>query len=133
MASIIRFAAFQTHHYVQNNGDGKKNLGKSAREITGSKTHCSRSQRDDVEVLSVERVLELAESEEIMVIGGGEIYALFMDHAKEIHKTIIETRIDDADTFAPSMDGEGFHLIGERFVNAGPRDEHNMIFQHWIR
>ena len=93
----------------------------------------SRSQRDDVEVLSVERVLELAESEEIMVIGGGEIYALFMDHAKEIHKTIIETRIDDADTFAPSMDGEGFHLIGERFVNAGPRDEHNMIFQHWIR
>ena len=93
----------------------------------------SRSQRDDVEVLSVERVLELAESEEIMVIGGGEIYALFMDHAKEIHKTIIETRIDDADTFAHSMDGEGFHLIGERFVNAGPRDEHNMIFQHWIR
>lgn len=93
----------------------------------------SRSARDDVEVLSFEEVLKLGESEEIMVIGGGEIYNLFLEHTKEIHKTVIETKIEHADTFAPTMDGEGFHLIGERFVNAGPRDEHNMVFQHWIR
>ena len=93
----------------------------------------SRSPRDDVEVLSYEEILELGESEELMIIGGGEIYQLFLEHTKEIHKTIIDTNVEGADAFAPSMEGEGFHMIGERFVDAGPRDEHNMIFQHWIR
>jgi hypothetical protein len=46
---------------------------------------------------------------------------------------IIATEVEGADAFAPSMEGEGFHMIGERFVDAGPRDEHSMIFQHWIR
>jgi dihydrofolate reductase len=93
----------------------------------------SRTPRDDVEVLDYEAILALGENEEIMIMGGGEIYALFMEHTKEIHKTIINTVVDGADTFAPSMDGEGFHLIGERLIPAGPRDEHEMIFQHWIR
>lgn len=93
----------------------------------------SRTPRDDVEVLDYEAVLALGENEEIMIIGGGEIYALFMEHTKEIHKTIINTVVDGADTFAPSMDDEGFHLIGERLIPAGPRDEHDMTFQHWIR
>ena len=93
----------------------------------------SRTPRDDVEVLSYEDILELGESEELMIIGGGEIYQLFLEHTKEIHKTIIDTNVEGADAFAPSMEGEGFHMIGERFVDAGPRDEHNMTFQHWIR
>ncbi|MBT61564.1 MAG: hypothetical protein CMA63_08475 [Euryarchaeota archaeon] len=93
----------------------------------------SRSPRDDVEVLSFEEVVKLGESEEVMVIGGEEIYNLFLPHVKEIHKTIIVTEVEGADAFAPSMEGEGFHLIGERSVDAGPRDEHNMVFQHWIR
>ncbi len=93
----------------------------------------TRTAREDVEVLDYEAILALGEDEELMIIGGGEIYALFMEHTKEIHKTIIHTTVEDADTFAPSMEGEGFHLIGERHVPAGPRDEHPMTFQHWIR
>ena len=93
----------------------------------------SRTPREDVEVLSFEDILELGDSEEVLIIGGGEIYKLFLEHTKEIHKTIIATEVEGADAFAPSLEGEGFHLIGERFVDAGPRDEHNMIFQHWIR
>jgi len=93
----------------------------------------SRSSRDDIEVLDFDEVLALGEDEEIMIIGGGEIYALFMEHAKEIHKTIINTVVEGADTFCPSMEDEGFHLIGERHVPAGPRDQHDMTFQHWIR
>ena len=93
----------------------------------------SRTPREDVEVLDYDTILALGEDEEIMIIGGGEIYALFLEHTKEIHKTIIHTAVEDADTFAPSMEGEGFHLIGERQVPAGPRDEHPMTFQHWIR
>jgi dihydrofolate reductase len=93
----------------------------------------SRTAREDVEVLDYDSIIALGEDEELMIIGGGEIYALFMEHTKEIHKTIIHTTVEGADTFAPSMEGEGFHLIGERHVPAGPRDEHPMTFQHWIR
>jgi len=93
----------------------------------------SRSARDDVEVLDYEAIRALGEDEEIMIIGGGEIHALVREHTKEIHKTIVHTAVEGADTYAPSMEDEGFHLIGERHIPAGPRDEHPMTFQHWIR
>ena len=73
---------------------------------------------DDVETMSFEEVVELAENEEVVIIGGGEIYALFLPHAKEVHRTIIPP--------------EGFHMIGERRVPAGERDEFPMTFQHWV-
>ena len=88
--------------------------------------------RDDVETMSFEEVKALAENEEVVVIGGGEIYALFLPHAKEVHRTIIHTVVIDADTFAPDIESEGFHMIGERRVAAGERDEFPMTFQHWV-
>lgn len=87
---------------------------------------------DDVETMSFEEVMALAENEEVVVIGGGEIYALFLPHAKEVHRTIIHTVVSDADTFAPDIESEGFHMIGERRVAAGERDEFPMTFQHWV-
>ena len=88
--------------------------------------------RDDVETMSFEEVMALAENEEVVIIGGGEIYALFLPHAKEVHRTIIHTVVSDADTFAPDIESEGFHMIGERRVAAGERDEFPMTFQHWV-
>ena len=87
---------------------------------------------DAVETMSFEEVMALAENEEVVVIGGGEIYALFLPHAKEVHRTIIHTVVSDADTFAPDIESEGFHMIGERRVAAGERDEFPMTFQHWV-
>ena len=87
---------------------------------------------EDVETMSFEQVMALAENEEVVVIGGGEIYALFLPHAKEVHRTIIHTVVNDADTFAPDIESEGFHMIGERRVAAGERDDFPMTFQHWV-
>ena len=86
----------------------------------------------EVETMSFDEVMALANKEEVMVIGGGEIYALFLPHAKEIHRTIVHTVVENADTFAPNVESEGFHLIAERQVAAGERDEFPMTFQHWI-
>ena len=86
----------------------------------------------DVETMSFDEVMVLANEEEVVVIGGGEIYALFLPHAKEIHRTIVHTVVEDADTFAPDIESEGFHLIAERQVAAGERDQFPMTFQHWI-
>ena len=93
----------------------------------------SRSQRDDVEVMSYDEVLLLSQEQDVYIIGGGEIYRLFIDEVKELHRTIIQTEVEDADTFAPDIHELGFHLIGERIVEAGDKDQYNMVFQHFIR
>lgn len=90
----------------------------------------SRNLRDDVEVLSVEEVLELDE-EEICIIGGGEIYALFLPYVNIIEITIIDTEVEDADTWFPLSDG--FELVKEEYVKAQIRDDHAMTFQTWRR
>jgi len=87
---------------------------------------------DDVETMSFEQVMSLAEEHEVMIIGGGEIYELFLEHVKEIHRTVIHTVVHEADTFAPNVEAAGFYLLSERKVEAGERDDHPMTFQHWI-
>jgi len=84
------------------------------------------------EKMSFEEVMSLSQSEEVVIIGGGEIYELFLPHAKEIHRTIIHTVVEGADAFAPDINEQGFYLLSERLVPAGERDEHAMTFQHWI-
>jgi dihydrofolate reductase len=91
----------------------------------------SRSQRDDVEVMSYDEVRLLSQEQDVYIIGGGEIYRLFIDDVKELHRTIIQTEVEDADTFAPDIHELGFHLIGERIVE--DKDQYNMVFQHFIR
>ena len=87
---------------------------------------------DDIETMTFEEVLSLGEDEEVIIIGGGEIYELFLEHAKEIHRTIIHTVVENADTFAPDIEAVGFYLMTERTMPSGERDEHPMTFQHWI-
>lgn len=57
------------------------------------------------EVKSPEMALELAKnspgSEEIFVIGGGEIYKLFLPHTKRLYLTVVEAEDKEADTFFP--------------------------------
>ena len=67
------------------------------------------------------------------IIGGGEIYKLFLPHVSQLHRTIIDTRVTDADTFFPDITGMGFILDDEKHVSAGEKDQHNMVFQHWIK
>lgn len=87
---------------------------------------------DAAERMDVDQVLSLSKDEEVVIIGGGEIYDLFLPHAKEIHRTIIHTVVEGADAFAPNIEEEGFYLLTERHVAPGERDEHPMTFQHWI-
>ena len=92
----------------------------------------SRTPRQDVEVMSFEQILELSQNEELIIIGGGEIYSLFLPHCKEIHRTIIHTEVEGADTFVPDISELGFYLIGENHQSPGPKDQHSMTFQHLI-
>ena len=89
----------------------------------------SRGDVEGVDVISVDKALEM----DGWVIGGGEIYKLFLPHVSELHRTIIDARVAEADTHFPDITGMGFTLKEESHVSAGERDEFDMIFQHWTR
>ena len=93
----------------------------------------SRSNRDDVEVMSIEEVRELAKTNDLFIIGGGEIYSTFIEESSIIYRTIIDSQIEDGDTFAPEINPEEFRLESEQVVKAGENDDFDMKFQKWIR
>ena len=93
----------------------------------------SRSQREDVEVMSIEEVKLLSEQEKLFIIGGGEIYSEFMPFCDTIYRTIIKTEVKDGDTYAPNINEEEFKLVESHEVMATDNDDFDMIFQTWQR
>ena len=89
----------------------------------------TRSNRDDIETITYEGVLELSKKREIFIIGGGEIYNLFLPHTEKIHRTIIHCKVEDADTFAPKINSEIFKVSDSNVVKKSARDEYDMTFE----
>ena len=89
----------------------------------------TRSNRDDIETITYEGVLELSNKREVFIIGGGEIYNLFLPHTEKIHRTIIHCKVEDADTFAPEINLEIFKVSDSNVVKKSVRDEYDMTFE----
>lgn len=54
-------------------------------------------------VTSVEEALQIADNEEIFVLGGGKIYAEFLPYADKLYLTEIDAECADADTYFPQF------------------------------
>lgn len=54
-------------------------------------------------VTSVEEALQIADNEELFVIGGGKIYAEFLPYADKLYLTEINAECEDADTYFPQF------------------------------
>jgi len=59
---------------------------------------------DQMVVHSLDEAMSIANGAELMVIGGGEVYALALPHATHLSLTQIDTDTPDADTFFPAFD-----------------------------
>ena len=66
----------------------------------------SRGEVEGVEVVSFDQAMEM----EGWIIGGGQIYELFLPHVNQLHRTIIDTRVDGADTHFPRYHRHGFQI-----------------------
>ncbi|MEO6968462.1 MAG: dihydrofolate reductase [Rhodanobacteraceae bacterium] len=55
-------------------------------------------------VHSLDEALSIADGTELVVIGGGEVYALALPHATHLSLTQVDTDTQDADTFFPAFD-----------------------------
>lgn len=71
-------------------------------------------------VRSLDAALALAAAPELMVIGGGEIYALALPLATRLYLTEIDAAVADADTWFPEFERERWQETG---CIAHPADE----------
>ena len=55
-------------------------------------------------VASLEQAMTLCADDELMVIGGGEIYALALPLAQCMHLTLVDTELPQADAYFPAFD-----------------------------
>ncbi len=107
---------------------GRKTWESLGRALPGREnivlTHAQDYQAEGATVVhSPEQALEAAgDVEEVMVIGGAEIYKLFLPQAGRLFITQVNTSVEDADTWFPEFDLSGWD---EEMLGIYPQDENN--------
>ena len=82
---------------------------------------------------SVDEALGKAgDAAEVMVIGGSEVYALFMPRADRLYLTRVHTEVD-GDAFFPAISETEWRLADEEHHAADERNEHAFSFQRFER
>lgn len=72
-------------------------------------------------VASLEQARDRAAGGPLMVIGGGEIYAMTLPFASRLHLTHVDTGVADADAFFPAVDPGGWEPVWREAHAADPR------------
>ncbi|WP_263560379.1 dihydrofolate reductase [Paenibacillus polymyxa] len=86
-------------------------------------------QAEGAEVIhTLEEGLQLAQQEELMVIGGSEIYSLFWPHADRLIVTRIEETFEGDTTF-PDLDWSDWTIVSE---TPGIKDDKNLYDYRFV-
>ena len=86
-----------------------------------------------VTVRNLQQAVSLAGIEELMVIGGGEIYALALPLASRLYLTHVDCSASDADTFFPAFDRSQWRVVAREARAADERHAYAMEFVDYIR
>ena len=95
--------------------------------------------REDAGVIySLEELDKLLEKtsrkdEEIFVIGGGQIYKLFIDKADKLYITHVDVSFPDADTYFPVIDETKWQKISEEEHDPDEKNKYPYSFVEYIR
>jgi dihydrofolate reductase len=84
-------------------------------------------------VRSVDAAIEFAHDAELMVIGGGEVYALALPRATRLCLTAIDTATDGADTFFPAFDVTRWREVAREHHAADAKHAFAFDFVDYLR
>lgn len=73
-----------------------------------------------------------AETNEIFIIGGGEIYKESMPKANRIYMTRVHATLQ-GDTYFPEFDDKKWHLVSSKKVKADDKHEYDFDIEVWER
>ena len=88
---------------------------------------------DQEPVVSLDAALALANGMELMVIGGGEVYALALPRATRLHLTKIDCAADDTDTFFPAFPAHAWRETARAHHAADAKHEFAFDFVDYAR
>jgi dihydrofolate reductase len=102
-------AQFKEHTHAKTVVMGRKTYDSMGRALPGRRNIVlSRSAKNtlpDADVLQgIEPVLKRAKTEDVWVIGGQQIYELFLPFTEELYITQVDAVFPDADTFFPAFE-----------------------------
>lgn len=83
-------------------------------------------------VRSLEEALHVARGSEVMIIGGGQLYAQALPLATRMILTEIE-HAPEADTWFPEWDRSAWQTVGKRIVPADAQNPYSYTVQEFIR
>ena len=82
---------------------------------------------------SVEQVIRsCADSEEVMIMGGGSIYEQFLPLANRLYLTRLDKSFE-ADTFFPVINFEDWQLVDLQVIDDDPQVDFSYRFEVWDR
>ena len=119
---------------------GRKTFDSLGKALTGRKNIVITRQQgwkaDNVIVVkSLDDAIFVAketDANEIMVIGGGEIFKIAFEKAKRIYITRVKAELE-GDTYFPAIDPKIWHLISQKDHEADEKHAYAYSFQVWER
>ena len=126
-ADLIRFRTLTINKIVVMGRKTHESIGRALPNRRNIVLSNSDYKSDNIEVLTLDQVLEI--KDEIFIIGGQQIYELFLPYAEKLFVTDIDVIID-GDTSFPEIDKKEWLLV-ETIYNNG--DNFNYEFNNYIR
>ena len=117
---------------------GRKTAESLGRALPGRRnlvlTRSGRVPFDGMEAVdSLARAQADCGAEELMVIGGGEIYALTLPLAARLHLSHVDTLVEDADAFFPALDATAWQAVSRETHGADARHAFGFEFVEYRR
>ncbi|MFX3635209.1 MAG: dihydrofolate reductase [Candidatus Pristimantibacillus sp.] len=84
-------------------------------------------------VHSIEEALERYAADEVMVIGGADVYEQFLPYAEMLLVTQVEVKISEADAFFPEIREEQWKRISTETYSKDERNAYDFTFQTFVR
>jgi len=86
-----------------------------------------------IESLVTSLGISLGKEEESFVIGGGQIYKLFIDKADKLYITYVDVSFPDADTYFPIIDETKWQKISEEKHLPDDKNKYGYSFVEYIK
>jgi dihydrofolate reductase len=71
--------------------------------------------------------------EEVFIIGGGQIYKLFIEKADKLYLTEVEADFKDADTFFPTFDKNKWQKVSEEKHEPDEKNKYSYTFTEYLK
>jgi len=94
----------------------------------------SLSELPDCKVTSkLEDILSLSEKEEVFIIGGAQIYNLFLPYMERLYLTKVHHTFNNGDTYFPTIPFENYNLVFEKKFDKDIYNCHSFSFLYYER